>query len=150
MSLCFFSLFMTLRVENVKWSSIEDTHLLRVGCIKKKKRSFRTLTYQHRQTHRQSHRSMENVTSWCILPNSSLESISDVWSLGITFTQQINGGHALEPFFENLKQFSRTFTLAPTVCLSQNMGGNVKSIVLIYLCQNDLTYPKYQKWPTEF
>ena len=74
-----------------------------------------------------------------------MEGISDLWSLDITFTQQINGEHALEPSFENLKQFLRTFTLAPIVCLLLNMGGNAKSIVLIYPCQNNLTYSKYQK-----
>ncbi len=73
-----------------------------------------------------------------------MEGISDLWSLDIAFTKQINGEHALEPSFENLMQFSRTFTLAPAVCLFQNMGGNAKSILLIYPCQNNLTSPKYQ------
>lgn len=74
-----------------------------------------------------------------------MEGISDLWSLDITFTQKINGEHALEPSFENLMQFLRTFTLTPTVCLLQNIGGNAKSIVLIYPCQNKLASSKYQK-----
>lgn len=73
-----------------------------------------------------------------------MEGISDLWSLDITFSQQINEEHALELFFENLMPFLRTFTLAPAVCLLLNIGGNAKSIVLIYPCQNNLTSPKYQ------
>lgn len=61
--------------------------------------------------------------------------ILDLWSLDITFTPQINGEHALELSFKNLKQLLRTFTLSPAVCILQNMGGNAKSIVLIYPCQ---------------
>lgn len=84
------------------------------------------------------------------MPSSGVERISDLWSLDITFTKQIDGEHALEPSFENLMQLLWTFTLAPAVCLLQNMEGNAKSIVLIYPCQNNLTSPKYQNWPTEF
>lgn len=97
------------------------------------------------QTERCSYWSTENVTSKCSLPRSSMEGILDLWSLGITSTPQINGEHALELSFENLKQLLRTSTLSPAVCLLQNMGGNAKSIVLIYPCQNNLTSPKYQK-----
>lgn len=82
-------------------------------------------------------------------PSCSTEGTSDLWSLDITFSLQINGEHALEPSFENLMQFLRTFTIALAVCLLQNMGGNAKSIVLIYPCQNNCTSPKYQKWPAE-
>lgn len=59
----------------------------------------------------------------------------DLWSLDITFTSQINWEHALELSFKNLRQLLRTFTLCPAVCLLQNMGGNAKSIVLKYSCQ---------------
>lgn len=82
-------------------------------------------------------------------PSCSTEGTSDLWSLDITFSLQINGEHALEPSFENLMQFLRTFTIALAVCLLQNMGGNAKSIVLIYPCQNNYTSLKYQKWPAE-
>lgn len=88
---------------------------------------------------------MGSVTSLFRLLSSSTEGISDLWSLDITFTQQINGEHALEQSFESLKCFLRTFTLARADCLLQNMGGNAKSIVLIYPCQNNLTSTKYQK-----
>lgn len=73
-----------------------------------------------------------------------VEHISDLWSPNVAFTKQINGEHTLELSFENLVQLSRTFSLAPAVCLLQNMEENAKSIVLIYPCQSNLTSPKYQ------
>lgn len=133
-------LFLFLRHTLCKLHHTEDSHLPQVSCMKKSRE----------QTDGHSYWSAENVTSQCSLPRSSMEDILDLWSLDITFTSQINEEHALELSFESLKQLLRTFTLFSAVCLLQNMGGNAKSIHLIYPCQNNLTSSKYQKWPTEF
>lgn len=84
------------------------------------------------------------------MPSSGVGLTSDLWSLDITFPRQINGEHALELYFENLMQLSRTFTLGPAVCLLQNMEGNAKSIVLIYPCQNNPQLSQIPRVPTEF
>lgn len=66
-----------------------------------------------------SHRSEENIASWCGTPSSGVELRSDLWSLDVTFPQQINGEHALGALLwkphaalENLYPWPRRLSVA--------------------------------------